>query len=153
MAARAPEERRPSRPPQTALEQRRARRFAPPEEQRPTRQPQTTEEQAPKDRSSTAVILGWFGLLVGGLSALSPVLHIMPLPFALLSPVVMLVLGNRALVMAGRDLEDIHQERLPPEVKGRVTHARVLGVLNIVGGLLSCTLMGAVVWFFARAFR
>jgi hypothetical protein len=98
------------------------------------------------------VVLGWFGLLVGGLSAVFPVVHIMPLPFVLISPLVMLFLGNRALVMAGRDLEDIREGRLPPEVKSRVTHARVLGGLNLAVGLLSCALMGAVIWMFRTTF-
>ncbi len=37
------------------------------EEQLPTRQLETTVAQTPKDRSSKAVLLGWIGLLVGGL--------------------------------------------------------------------------------------
>jgi hypothetical protein len=152
VAARPPEKRLPPRPPETALEQRLARRFAPPEEQRPTHRPQAAVKQEPEDRSSTAVILGWFGLLMGGLSALSLEVHILPVPFILLSPVVMLIVGNRALVMAGRDLEDIEEERLPPEFRSRVTHARVVGGLNLAAGLLSCALMGAVVWFFGKAF-
>ncbi|HYO70749.1 MAG TPA: hypothetical protein VEU33_32180 [Archangium sp.] len=152
VAARSPAAQPAPRQPGTAVAQRPARRSEPLEEQRPTRRPEAAGEHEPKDRSSTAVILGWFGLLVGGLSALSPVVKIMPIPLALFSPLVMLVLGNRAWVMAGRDLEDLREGRLPPELKGRITHARVLGGINVLAGLLSCTLMAGVIWFFVNLF-
>ncbi|OJT19897.1 hypothetical protein BO221_32335 [Archangium sp. Cb G35] len=127
----------------------------PPEEQLPTRRPEAAVVQAPKDRSSKAVPLGWFGLLLGGLSAVLPLVSIIQLPLMLLCPMVMLILGKRAWVMARCDLEDIYQERIPlevrPAIRGRATHARVLGVLNILGGLLGCIRLSTVVSYFGGA--
>lgn len=130
VAARPPEEQRPPS------------QLAPAVEQLPTSPSETSVEQGPKSRSDTGVVLGYIGLIVGGLVPL------MPIPFGIISPLVMLGLGTSAMVMASRDFADIGEGKLPLTCEKRVRRGQALGLVNVVAGVLCGTCAGLLFWSF-----
>lgn len=128
-----------ARPP---VEQRPPNQIEKPVEQRPTSRSETTVEPGLKSRSETGVVLGWIGLISGGL------IPLMPIPFGIISPLVMLGLGTSAMMMASRDFADIGEGRLPLASEKRVRRAQALGLVNVVAGVLCGTCTSLVFWSF-----
>lgn len=128
-----------ARPPE---EQRLPSQLEPAMEQHPTSRSEPSVEQGPKSRSETGVVLGWIGLIFGGLVPL------MPIPFGIISPLVMLGLGTSAMVMASRDFADIGQGRLPLASEKRVRQGQTLGLVNVVAGVLCGTCASFLLWSF-----